>query len=164
VNIALYQNGAYVATLASTTPSDGEYLWTPDPALAYGTGYSIRVSSAINPALADASDAPFALIRVGLIARDDFVLSVMDTPITIYALANDSSLPNEVLAYKALGTPASGTVSAMRSTLVYTPTHGFLGVDVFSYTMGTSTETADATVTVRVAAEVFRTHLPLIGK
>lgn len=61
INIALYRNGVYLATLASDIPSNGQHLWKPDAALALGTGYSIRVSSVTNPAVYDTSDTPFTL-------------------------------------------------------------------------------------------------------
>lgn len=68
VNIALYKDSVYSATLASNTASDGEYLWTPDAALAPGPGYSVRVTSVTSPALQDASDAPFTVIAALLFA------------------------------------------------------------------------------------------------
>jgi len=62
VNIALYRNGVYTATIASNTPSDGEYLWIPGSALTFGAGYSIRVSNVLNPAVFDESNASFSII------------------------------------------------------------------------------------------------------
>jgi len=62
VNIALYHNGVYTATLAHNTPSDGEFLWVPGLAIAPGPGYTIRVTSVLNPALKDESNAPFTLL------------------------------------------------------------------------------------------------------
>jgi len=62
VNIALYRNGTYLTHLAYNTPSDGEYLWTPDSGFAAGIGYTIRVFSVVRPALLDESSTSFALI------------------------------------------------------------------------------------------------------
>ena len=162
VNIALYHNEVYSATIVSNTPSDGEYLWLPDPALPIGTGYTIRVTSVISPTVYDASDAPFTLADAALIARDDFALTPVNTPVTIDALSNDTAPNNDALTITALGTPITGTVGLVNSNLVYTPTLDFLGTDVFTYTASTSTEHADATVTVIVAAEVFRVFLPMV--
>lgn len=61
VNIDLYRNNVFVATLASNSPSDGVLLWTPDPALATGPGYSVRVTSVTTPSLNDSSNATFTL-------------------------------------------------------------------------------------------------------
>ena len=163
VNLALYHNGIYSTTIASNTPSDGAYLWAPDTTLAAGPGYTIRVTSVISPALYDASDAPFTLIEVHLIARDDFVLTPMNTPVTIDILGNDEVPVGEPLTITA-GLPLSGTVSEVSAHLVYTPTLDFLGTDVLTYTVRTSTEQAEATVTVIVAAEVFRSFLPLVQR
>ena len=62
VTIALYHNGAYTATLADSTPSNGEYLWVPGPGIAPGSGYSIRVTSVLNPAVYDESNGTFSLL------------------------------------------------------------------------------------------------------
>lgn len=164
VNIALYHNGVYTAALASNTPSDGEYLWTPALALTPGPGYTIRVTSVINPAVLDVSNAPFSLLPASLVARDDLALTPINTPVTIYALNNDEDPYGDPLTITALGTPLSGTVGNLGSTLLYTPTQDFLGADVFTYTVSTATESANATVTVIVAAEVSRLFLPLIRR
>ena len=164
VNIALYHNGVVSATLASNTPSDGEYLWTPDAALAVGSGYTIRVTSVISPGVYDASDAPFALIDAPLVARDDFALTLVNTPVTIDVLGNDENPSGAPLSISALGTPFSGTVRLINTHVVYTPTAAFLGSDVFTYTASITTEQATANVTVLVVAEIFRTFLPIIQR
>ena len=164
VNIALYHNGVVSTTLVNNEPSDGEYLWTPDAALAVGSGYTIRVSSVISPAVSDTSDAPFALIDPPLVAHDDFALTPQNTPVTINILSNDENPSGAPLTIAALGTPISGTVSLINSRLVYTPTAAFLGSDILTYTVSTTTEQATANVTVFVVAEVFRTFLPVIQR
>jgi peptidase M23-like protein/Big-like domain-containing protein len=164
VNIALYHNGVYSTTLASNIPSTGAYPWVPAIALAPGPGYTIRVTSVINPALHDESNAPFTLQPASLVARDDFVLTSINTPVTIYSLSNDEDPYGNPLTITAIGMPLSGTVSSVGSNLLYTPTLNFLGTDVFTYTASTSTEHANATVTIIVATEVFRVFLPLIRR
>lgn len=164
VNIALYRNGVYSATLASNTPSDGEYQWTPDLTFATGSGYKIRVTSVINPAVYDDSNAAFTLSSAALVARDDFALTPLNTPITLYALSNDADPYGGPLTITALGPPLSGTVSNLGSALIYTPTTGFLGADMFTYTVSASAQNATATITVLVAAEVFNLFLPTIRR
>jgi Bacterial Ig domain len=164
VNIALYRNGAYSASIASNTPSDGEYLWTPDPTLALGTGYTVRVMSVTGPTLFDVSDESFTLIAADLVALDDFALISMNTPVPIDVLSNDLGSNGDPMTITALGLPTNGTASIVGSQLVYTPTLGFLGTDVFTYTVSTSTEDANAQVNVVVATEVSRLFLPLIQR
>jgi murein DD-endopeptidase MepM/ murein hydrolase activator NlpD len=165
VNIALYHNGAYAAAIAYNTPADGEYLWEPDPALAPGPGYAIRISSATNPSVMDASDAPFTITNAPvIIAQNDFAITAMNTPVKIYALSNDSGPSGEPLTITDLGTPGSGTVRNENSVLVYTPAQGFLGTDSFHYTASASSEHVDATVTVLVAARVYTLFLPPIWR
>ncbi len=69
VNITLYHNGADVGLIADNTPSDGEYLWIPGSALPLGGGYTIRVSSVLNPAVYDESKVPFTLMPTMLTKR-----------------------------------------------------------------------------------------------
>ncbi len=164
VNIALYHNGVYTTTLASNTPSDGDYLWVPAIALTAGPGYTVRVTSVINPGIYDESNAPFSLSPATLVAGDDFALTPINTPVTIYVLSNDVDPYGGAMTITAVGTPSDGAVNIVGSTLVYTPTSGFLGTDVFTYTVSTSTQNANATVTVMVAAQVFRIYLSLIER
>lgn len=165
VNIALYHNGAYTSSIANNTPSDGDYQWTPPIALTPTSGYKIRVTSVINPAIYDESNASFALATAALIAQDDFALTPIDTPITLSVLGNDFDPHGGVMTITAVGTPSNGgAVNIVGSTLVYTPASGFLGNDVFTYTVNTTTQSANATVTVLVAPQVFKIYLPLIQR
>ena len=164
VNIALYHDGVYSATLASNTPSDGEYLWLPDAALPSGPGYAIRVTSVISPNVYDVSDAPFALADAPLIARDDFAITPVNTPVTIDVLGNDEPPGGSPITLTAAGLPISGTVSLIDVHLVYAPTADFLGPDVFTYTVSSDTEQADGIVTVLVVEQVYRVFLPLMQR
>jgi murein DD-endopeptidase MepM/ murein hydrolase activator NlpD len=70
VNIALYHNGVYLAPIAYNTPSDGVYMWSAGLGIPLGTGYTIRVSSVLNPAISDESNASFSLIPTTLTNHD----------------------------------------------------------------------------------------------
>ena len=164
VNIALFHNGVYAAAVAYNTPSDGEYLWEPDSALEMGSGYTIRVSSVINPAIYDDSDASFSLNNGSLVARDEMVLTLINTPIAIDVLGNDESPNHDPMMITAIGEPVSGNVSLVDALIIYTPLPGFLGTDIFTYTVSTTTENAIATVTVIVVIEVYKFYLPLIWR
>jgi hypothetical protein len=164
VNIDLYHNSVFSATLANNTASDGEYLWTPDAALPIGSGYTIRVTSVISPNVYDASAAAFSLIDAPLIARDDFALTLVDTPVTIDVLSNDEEPTSQPITITALGFPLTGTLGLINAQIVYTPTLSFLGSDVFTYTVSSNTEQASASVTVLVIHEIFPVFLPLIQR
>ena len=164
VNIALYHNGQYSATLAYNAPSNGQYLWAPASALPLGTGYTLRVSSVTNPAVYDASDAPFSLTDTALVARDDFALTADTAPVTLNVLANDDQPIGAPITITALGPPLSGTVSLAGAQVVYSPTLGLLGRDVFTYTASTGAYSATATVTVLVVSQVRRLFLPSVQR
>jgi murein DD-endopeptidase MepM/ murein hydrolase activator NlpD len=159
VNIALYQNGLYSAMLANNTASEGTYLWTPDPAVTTGPGYTIRVTSVTNPSLYDESNVPFTLTDTQLVARDDFGMTPLNTPILLDVLNNDTG---EALTITTFTQPSQGTVSLDNARLVYTPSLDFLGMVAFTYTVSNGPEQAEATVTVQVVNEVFQVFLPVI--
>lgn len=71
VNIDLYRNNVLVQSLASNAPSNGSFAWVPGAGMATGTGYSIRISSAVSPGVLDASNATFDLVD-GLMFADGF--------------------------------------------------------------------------------------------
>lgn len=102
-------------------------------------------------------------LNVPLVARDDLVLTPLNTPTTINILSNDE-LPSSSPVTITVGFPTNGTVNLVSTHLVYTPTLNFLGPDVFTYTLDTNTEQANATVTVQVVSEVFHLFLPLIQR
>ena len=162
VNIALYRNGSYITPIRHNTPSNGAYLWTPGTALEPGTGYTIRVTSVINPNVYDTSDAPFNLTDGSLVAGDDFVMTLKNTPITIKRSRKRSKPHWRFPTITATGAPLNGTVSVVNARLIYTPALDFLGADEFTYTVSTNTDHVDAAVTVFVVPEVFHMTLPLI--
>ena len=162
VNIALYRGGVYAAPIAYNTPGDGEYLWTPDASLEPATDYSIRVSGVLNPAVLDVSNTPFSIFDSSLVARDDHVLVLVNTPVSIDALANDADALGEPLTITAVGPALYGNASLNNGQVLYTPSHNFVGTDSFSYTVSTGTETASASVTLFVASQFFHISLPAV--
>jgi uncharacterized delta-60 repeat protein/uncharacterized repeat protein (TIGR01451 family) len=95
---------------------------------------------------------------------DDFALTAIDTPVTIFVLSNDSDPNGDALAVTGVGLPMSGTVSADGVTVTYTPTLGFLGADVFTYIVSDGIFARDASVTVLVAQNVYRIYMPLVRR
>lgn len=164
VNIALYHNGVFFATIASNEPSDGLYFWTPGASLEEGTGYSIRISSVTNPLIYDLSDASFSLQDAHLLARDDFILTAINAPVPILALANDENPTGETMNIIAVGLPTYGAINWVGNDILYTPGMDFLGTDVFTYTVSAGLEQTSATVTVQVVNQVYRTFLPITSR
>jgi hypothetical protein len=122
------------------------------------------VTSAINPAVLDESNASFTLTDGSLVAQADFVMVLMNTPITIDVLGNDSGPNGDPMTITDPGQPANGTVSLVNNRILYTPGQDFLGADSFIYTVHTSTKQANATVTVQVVNQIFYTLLPVIRR
>lgn len=83
--------------------------------------------------------------------RDDSATTAYATPITIDVLANDSAPDGATLTIKKITSPQNGTAAYSPAGIIYTPSAAFYGgTDTFEYTVGDGSETATATVTVKV--------------
>jgi hypothetical protein len=99
-------------------------------------------------------------------AVDDMATTTKDTPVTISVLTNDTDPQSDPLTVTAVGTPANGSATTNGTTVTYTPTPGFEGTDVFTYTAsdGSLTDTATVTVQVNASAPLNYVYMPWIVK
>ena len=67
--------------------------------------------------------------------RDDFVMTDPGTPITFSVTANDFDVEGDPVTLDTVAAPAHGSVEIVDGQLLYTPDPGFLGTDVFVYTV-----------------------------
>ncbi|MEM9063562.1 MAG: calcium-binding protein, partial [Pseudomonadota bacterium] len=84
-------------------------------------------------------------------AVDDAATTVLDTPVTIDVLANDTDLESDPFDLLSVSTPDNGTAVIQNGEILYTPTTGFFGFDGFSYTITDSqgnSSSADVSLTV----------------
>jgi uncharacterized repeat protein (TIGR01451 family) len=86
-------------------------------------------------------------------AVDDAVTTAESTPVTVTELGNDTGL-GDTLTSITTTDPAHGTVMITGNTLVYTPVHGYSGMDMFTYTITDADgQTATAMVNVMITSE-----------
>ncbi|MBP7051899.1 MAG: cadherin-like domain-containing protein [Phycisphaerae bacterium] len=89
-------------------------------------------------------------------ARDDIATTATDTPVDIPVLANDSDPDGDSLSIVGVTDPAHGAAVYKRQSVTYTPDAGYVGEDVFTYTVGDGRGGEDtAIVTVTVLAETL---------
>jgi hypothetical protein len=92
------------------------------------------------------------------VARADAYTTVVDTPLTLAAvagvLANDTLNGTSITVTFPATTNQGGTLSQVGNTgaFTYTPANGFVGTDTFSYTVANGFGSASATVTITVTA------------
>ena len=103
----------------------------------------------VTVAVTDANDAPFAV--------DDAAATVEDAAVEVAVTANDTDPDGDSLEVSAVKTqPANGAAAVKAGSgaavIVYTPAADFNGTDSFTYTVTDGSLTADAVVTVEVAA------------
>ncbi|MDP4648038.1 MAG: sulfatase-like hydrolase/transferase [Akkermansiaceae bacterium] len=84
-------------------------------------------------------------------ANDDPSATPQDAAISIPVLLNDSDdgFPNPI-SITSITKPSAGTATIDGASIVYTPSTGFLGEDIFTYTITDGQENATATVRVNV--------------
>lgn len=90
---------------------------------------------------------------------DDSASTHAGKPITIDPFINDNfSNPDKIITNVTAPAHGTVTISADRKTLIYTPNVGYVGDDVFNYTVtsGNRTETAAITVTMNNIVPVLR--------
>jgi len=65
--------------------------------------------------------------------KNDSVHTNINTAITIGVLAGDSSCDASPVSLDSVSTPLHGTAVISGDSIIYTPTHGFAGLDTFTY-------------------------------
>jgi len=86
-------------------------------------------------------------------AADDAATTVKGISTTIFAMDNDGLGPNAPVSITSVTQPTNGSTSIFGgTTIAYTPNSGFVGTDVFGYTLRDAAgATSAASVTVTVA-------------
>lgn len=139
VNMASDPDGGSV-----TINPNGTITYTPDPDF-FGTDtfvYTLGDSqggtdeATVTVVVAPVSDPPNAI--------DDQVYTELDTPITIAVLINDSDPDGDIVfVISATDPPIGSMVIEADDSITYTPMSGFIGMDMFTYTIGDGTGDTD---------------------
>jgi VCBS repeat-containing protein len=142
--VHVYQNGAFVYTPYPNYYGDDHFTYQAHDSISDSNVAGVTIH------VLPVADAP--------IANPDFYSTNADNPITVAApgvLANDVDYDlefNTTLTALLRDNPLSGTVSLNGDgSFTYTPYTGFLGTDVFTYTVSDGTTESDyTTVTILV--------------
>ncbi|MEE9313269.1 MAG: Ig-like domain-containing protein, partial [Rhizobiaceae bacterium] len=143
-----------------TIAADGQVIYTPNPGV-YGVD---TFTYTITDAKGATSTATVSVTIEGptdptnsVDAVKDIAWAVEDTPVTIDVVANDSDPEGDYFEVTSVTNGQGGTVSiAADGQVLYTPNAGFVGEDVFTYTITDSkgaTSTAEVCVTVEASGE-----------
>ena len=112
------------------------------------TDGSLTADAVVTVTVAAVNDAPFAV--------GDAASTVEDAAVEVAVTANDTDPDGDSLEVSAVKTqPANGAAAVKAgdaTVIVYTPAADFNGTDSFTYTVTDGSLTADAVVTVTVAA------------
>src|SRR3990172_614711 len=139
-------------------PSHGTATLNPDETVTYPPDPGFTGSDAFTYTIRDPAgliDTATVTVNVGAgntapNAVDDTATTLRNTPVTIAVLGNDTDLQNDTLTVVDVGVPGNGVATTNGTTVTYTPTPNFTGVDQFTYIVsdGDLTDTAMVVVTV----------------
>ena len=125
--------------------------YTPDPDFSGSDQFDYRIGdgtvevvASVLVTVSPVNDVPVAV--------DDNIGTSENTAVTIDVLDNDTDADNDTLLITDVSQPASGSVSIVNSSIVYTPIASFSGVDAFTYTIDDGNQgSAEARVSVQVS-------------
>ena len=104
----------------------------------------------------------FAASGVHAVVADDTVGTVVDSRITVDVLANDM-IPSGAMMLSSVTQPVNGIAAIKNNKVIYIPSSGFSGVDLFSYVVnGMDTGNVTVTVTVDTISAASDTTAPII--
>lgn len=130
--------------------ANGSFTYTPNPGFNGQDTFRYRVNDG------SLYSAP-ALVTIQVVpvldppaAADDSATTSERVPVTIAVLGNDTDAGGGAVSLASLTQPSRGSAVISGSSIVYTPTAGFIGLDTFTYTVQGAEGTDTATVTVNV--------------
>ena len=135
---------------------DGRLHYVPESGFSGVDAFTYSISDGRETATANVTvtvEAPIDPDNIPPVARADVATTMIDTPVDIDVLSNDSDADGDVLTLVATTTPMHGSVAMQGDQLVYTPDAGFIGIDSFSYTVSDGQDSATAMVSVTVSAD-----------
>lgn len=131
--------------------NDGLWLYTPQNRLVdYTDHFTLTISDS-------AANQVTTTLTISVTADNDPIDAIDDEvivnlgPVALGVLANDLNDVGDVFTITAVGTPNQGgtvEINNPADDLIYTPPDGYLGREVFTYTVADSLTTDTATVTV----------------
>jgi hypothetical protein len=141
----------------TVTISDDLVVYTPDQGFAAQDTFTYTITDGLDTAIATVSVEVIPGIPNAI---DDIAETLLNTPVTLNVLANDTDPENDPLTLTGLTQPANGTATIddnetpddpSDDLVIYTPNAGFSGEDSFIYTVDDGNGGIDtATVTVNV--------------
>ena len=148
-----------VLTISGVGPASGSVVVTPEQTLAYTPAPGFEGQDVFTYDVSDgAGGVSQATVTVTVtagnqppVANDDNAETLVDTPIVIDVLANDTDPDGDSLIITDVGAANGDVVVTAEETLAYTPPLGDTGQDIFTYQIYDGNGgVSEATVTVTI--------------
>ncbi|HEU4733172.1 MAG TPA: Ig-like domain-containing protein [Kofleriaceae bacterium] len=151
----------------TTIPSDGSVTGGTAAARTYTPAHNASGTRSLVFRACDTSNAcSSATVTIEITpvndpptAVDDFVFTEAGTPVTFDVTSNDADPEADPFELTSTAVPAHGTAAVVDGQLVYTPDAGFIGTDVFAYTVVDASGAA-ATASAHVGVGTFPPGAP----
>jgi len=104
----------------------------------------------------------WSLGNMAPMVKDDTAVTSMSHPITIPVIANDFDVNLDEFTISAVSDPTNGSATVAGQTIVYTPDDGFIGSELFSYTVQENGDGLTAVAQINITVTGYRTYLPII--
>ncbi|XTP36181.1 Ig-like domain-containing protein [Mycobacterium sp. TJFP1] len=140
------------AANGTATFTGGTITYTPTAGFAGTEVLTYTVSDGTDTATATLTITVPAVNKPPVAANDTFTMAPGATSATVNVVSNDTDADGDDLTVTALTGAANGTATFTGGTITYTPTAGFAGTEVLTYTVSDGTDTATATLTITVPA------------
>ncbi|MEL0653352.1 Ig-like domain-containing protein, partial [Algibacter sp. TI.3.09] len=141
-------DGDAISVTETTTPDNGTVTLNPDGTITYTPNdgfigedtFTYTICDDANPALCDTATVTVTIQPTDspntTNANDDAYTTTPDAVISQNVLVNDNDVENDNQTVTANTNPNNGTVTvAPNGDFTYTPNPGFVGTDMFTYTI-----------------------------
>ncbi len=138
---------------SATVEADGTVTYTPNANFQGEDSFEVTVTDSVGGFDTNVVNVLVNPVNDPPVANPDEATTAESSPVVIDLLANDEDIDEDTLVIQSIEDPANGSVSDNGNGLItYTPDDGFVGEDVFEYTIFDGTETSTASVTVTVSS------------
>ncbi|NJK39212.1 MAG: tandem-95 repeat protein [Oscillatoriales cyanobacterium RM2_1_1] len=120
-----------------TDPTDDQFIYTPNPGFVGTDTFTYTIQNATGQQSLTTVNVTIVSPNNPPVANDNSAITLLNTPVTVDALSNDSDPDGDPLSITEfdLTSNRGGTVALDNNRFVYTPPRGFVGSDSFTYTI-----------------------------
>ncbi|MGQ9351060.1 Ig-like domain-containing protein [Mycolicibacterium gilvum] len=157
---------ALTVTILGTPSHGGSVSVNADSTVAYTPATGFSGTETFTYTVSDGSATSVGTVTVNVTpvvvpvntppvaVNDTYTMPTGSTSAVVNVVANDTDPDGDALTVVGVTGAAHGTTTFTGGTITYTPTTGYAGTEVLTYTVSDGTDTATATLTITVPAVI----------